>query len=119
MSVIYADRVKETTTTTGTGTFSLGGAVAGFQTFVAGAGSGQRCKYMAKDRSSNDWEVGLGTVTSGAPDTLSRDLVLSSSNGGALVSFAAGTKDVMLDHPAELSKLSDISVRTDLASRYA
>ena len=92
---MFADRVKETTTTTGTGTVNLGGAATGgFITFVSGIGTGNRCYYCIQLTSANEWEVGIGTVTSGVPDTLTRTTVLASSNAGALVSFSAGTKDV-------------------------
>jgi hypothetical protein len=94
----YGDRVQETTTTTGTGTVSLGGAVAGFQTFSSVLASGDRCHYAIVD-SSNNWEVGQGTYTSSG-DTLSRDVVWASSNSGALISIAAGTTNVWLDSPA-------------------
>src|SRR5882724_12780007 len=90
----YADRVRETTSTTGTGQLSLNGAVAGFRTFVAGIGDTHTCVYAIVEQSGTAWEMGLGTVTAGAPDKLSRDAVFSSSNGGALVNFGAGTKDV-------------------------
>lgn len=89
----YADRVKETTTTTGTGSLNLAGAATGFQTFVAGIGNGNVCSYLIDDGAGN-WEVGRGTVTSGSPDQLSRTTVLDSSNGGAAVNFGAGTKTV-------------------------
>lgn len=101
MAFIFADRVKETTTTTGTGTVSLAGAATGYQTFVAGIGSTNTCYYCIADQSGTNWEVGLGTVTSGSPDTLSRDSVLASSNSGNLVNFGAGTKDVFVDYPAK------------------
>ena len=90
----YADRVKETSTTTGTGTFSLAGAAAGFQTFVDGIGNGNTCPYVIALRGGSEWEVGRGTVTDGAPDTLARTQILASSNGGSAVNFSAGTKDV-------------------------
>lgn len=97
----YADRVAETTTTTGTGTIQLGGAVDGkFRTFVAGAGSGNTVPYVMVHRTANEWEVGYGVVTSGSPDTLTRAGVYSSSNGGSAVNFSAGTKDVFLGLPA-------------------
>ena len=97
----YADRVAETTTTTGTGTIQLGGAVDGkFRTFVAGAGSGNTVPYVVVHRTANEWEVGYGVVTSGSPDTLTRTGVYSSSNGGSAVNFSAGTKDVFLGLPA-------------------
>jgi hypothetical protein len=90
-----ADRVYETTTSTGTGSISLGGAVTGYQTFVSGIGDGNSCAYVISDGTS--WEVGVGTVTAGSPDTLSRDTVKASSNGGAAVDWGAGEKDVFND----------------------
>jgi hypothetical protein len=104
MSVVYADRVKETSTTTGTGTLDLAGAETGFQGFVAGAGDGARVAYAIKHQSADEWETGIGTVTDAATDTLSRDIILSSSNSGSAVNFSAGTKDVWIDIPAN-SKL--------------
>lgn len=99
MALNFADRVKETTTTTGTGTVSLAGAATGgYQTFVAGIGTTNTCYYCIAGTS--EWEVGVGTVTSGSPDTLSRDSVLASSNSGSLVNFSAGTKDVFVTYPA-------------------
>lgn len=94
--MIFADRVKETTTTTGTGTYDLDGAVSGYQTFVAGGVD--ECIYSVTD--GTDWEIGIGTVTDASPDTLSRDTILSSSNSGAAVSWSAGTKTVRLSQAA-------------------
>lgn len=98
MTTKLADRVKETTTTTGTGTINLDGAVSGFQTFVAGVGNGNACYYCIVGGS--EWEVGIGTVTDASPDTLSRTTILASSNSGSAVSFSAGTKDVFCTAPA-------------------
>lgn len=98
MAFLNADRVKETSTTTGTGTYSLAGAVAGFRTFVAGIGTTNTCHYVAED--GTDWEVGIGTVTDATPDTLARTLILSSSNAGAAVNWAAGTKNIFCALPA-------------------
>lgn len=104
---IYKDRVKETTTTTGTGTYNLDGAVTGFQTFVS-AGTGNQVHYTCEN--GTDWEVGRGTVTAGFPDTLTRTTILASSNGGAAVSWGAGTKNIFLTVPAiSLSGLSEIT----------
>jgi len=89
---VYADMVKESSTTTGTGTFSLGGAVTGYQTFVDGIGDGNTCTYQIKN--ATDWEVGLGTVTDDNPDTLSRDTVYASSNSGSKVNWPIGSKTV-------------------------
>ena len=100
MAHAYADRVKETTTTTGTGTVSLAGAETGFQTFVAGAGTGSEVYYSIVHQTANEWEVGKGTVTDATPDTLSRTTILSSSNSGSAVTFSSGTKDVFLTLPA-------------------
>ena len=94
MSLVYKDFVRETTSTTGTGTYSLAGPITNHQSFVAGIGSGHQCTYAARDQSGNGWEVGIGTVTAGSPNTLSRDTILSSSNGGAAVSWSSGTRDI-------------------------
>jgi hypothetical protein len=96
----YADRVAETTTTTGTGTIQLAGAVdAKFRTFVAGVGSGATVPYVVVHRTANEWEVGYGVVTAGSPNTLTRAGVYSSSNSNNLVTFTTGTKDVFLSLP--------------------
>lgn len=100
MALAYADRVQETSTTTGTGTYSLAGAVAGFRTFVAGIGDTNICYYCATD--NTDWEVGLGTVTDAATDTLSRTTILASSNAGAAVNWAAGTRNIFCTIPATI-----------------
>ena len=78
MALVLNDRVKETTTTTGTGTINLGGATTGFETFVAGVGNGNTTYYCIT--AGAEFEVGLGTVTDASPDTLSRTTILSSSN---------------------------------------
>lgn len=96
-----ADRVKETSTTTGTGTLSLAGAVANFVGFVAAIGTGNTCYYAIVHQSAAEWEVGIGQVTDATPDTLSRTTVLASSNAGALVNFSAGIKDVFVTIPAQ------------------
>jgi len=98
MALAYADRVKETTATTSTGTYSLAGAETGFRTFVSGIGDGNTCYYCCTD--NTDWEVGLGTVTDASPDTLSRDTILASSNAGSAVEWGEGTKDVFVTAPA-------------------
>ena len=95
MPLVLADRVRETSTTTGTGTLTLAGAVAGFRTFSAGVGNTNTCYYTIT--MGSDWEVGVGTVGAG---TLTRDTILSSSNSGSAVNFAAGTKDVFATYPA-------------------
>lgn len=97
MALVIADRVRETSTTTGTGTLTLGGAVAGYQTFSSGIGNGNTCYYAIT--LDSDWEVGIGTYTASGT-TLSRDTVLASSNAGSAVNFGAGTKDVFATYPA-------------------
>jgi hypothetical protein len=100
MALVLADRVRETTTTTGTGTISLGGPVSGFQGFSAAIGNANTTYYTIADAATGAWEVGLGTYTSSG-STLARTTILSSSNAGAAVNFAAGTKDVFVTQPAE------------------
>ncbi len=97
------DRVRETTTTTGTGTYSLGGAVAGFQSFVTAIGDGNTTYYAVVNRSADEWELGIGTVADATPDTLARTTVVSSSNSDNAVSFSAGTKDVFVTLPSSKS----------------
>jgi hypothetical protein len=99
VAFVLADRVQETTTTTGTGTITLAGAVTGFQSFAA-VGNGNSTYYTIAAQSGSDWEVGIGTYTSSGT-TLSRSTVLSSSNSGNLVNFGAGTKSVFVTLPAE------------------
>ena len=100
MALVVNDRVKETSTTTGTGTLNLAGAVSGFQTFVAGVGDTNTTYYAIFNQGTTEWEVGLGTVTDAATDTLARTTVISSSNSGSAVDFASGTKDVFCTLPA-------------------
>jgi len=99
MALVVKDRVQETSTTTGTGTLTLAGAVTGFQSFSV-IGNGNTTYYAIVGTS--DWEVGIGTYTSSGT-TLSRDTVLESSNSGSLVNFGAGTKNVFCTYPAEQS----------------
>lgn len=98
MARVVASRVKETSTTTGTGTYNLAGAAAGFRTFVAGVGTGNTCYYCATD--GTDFEEGVGTVTDATPDTLARTFILTSSNSNAAVNWGAGTRDIFLTIPA-------------------
>jgi len=98
MALVVADRVKETTTTTGTGTVTLLGASTGYQSFAV-IGNGNTTYYTIAGQTGNEWEVGLGTYTSSGT-TLARTTVLASSNSGSLVNFSAGTKDVFVSYPA-------------------
>ena len=101
MALVINDRVKETSTTTGTATLQLGGAVQDFETFVSGVGTGNKTYYSIINSGTGEFEVGIGTVTDASPDTLSRDTVISSSNSDAKVNFASGSKDVFCTLPAK------------------
>ena len=100
MALVLNDRVKETSTTTGTGTLDLAGAVTGFVSFVAGIGDTNTTYYAIYETGTDKWEVGLGTVTDATPDTLSRDTVLSNSSGNTSKINFAGTLDVFCTLPA-------------------
>ena len=108
MALVVNDRVKETSTSTGTGTINLAGASLGFETFVAGIGN-SNTTYYAIVNENGEFEVGLGTVTDAAPDTLARTTVISSSNSDSAVNFSAGTKDVFCTLPASKSVILDAS----------
>jgi len=105
MALVIADRVQETTTTTGTGTVTLGGASSGYQSFAV-IGDGNTTYYAIVDSTAGDWEVGIGTYTSSGT-TLSRDTILSSSNSGSLVSFGAGSKNVFVTYPSGRAVTTD------------
>ena len=98
---VINDRVKQTTTTTGTGTIDLSGTETGFETFVAGIGDGVQTYYAIVNDGTAEFEVGTGTVTDAGTDTLSRQSVISSSNSDALVNFGAGSKTVFCTLPAK------------------
>jgi len=98
MALVLADRVKETTTTTGTGSVTLAGASSGYQSFSV-IGNGNTTYYCISDQTGTNWEVGIGTYSTTGP-TLARTTVLSSSNSGSLVTFTSGTKDVFVPQPA-------------------
>lgn len=112
MALVLADRVRETTTTAGTGTITLAGAVTGYQSFSA-IGNGNTTYYTIAGQNTSEWEVGIGTYTSSGT-TLSRTTVLASSNAGSLVPFSAGTKDVFVTYPAEKSINQDASGNTTI-----
>ena len=107
MAFVVADRVKETTTTTGTGTVTLLGASAGFQSFAA-IGNANTTYYTIAGQTGNEWEVGIGTYTSSGT-TLARTTVFSNSSGTqpSALSFSAGTKDVFVTYPAELAAFAN------------
>ena len=116
MALVLNDRVKETTTTTGTGALTFAGAVSGFETFAAGIGNSNTTYYAIAHTSANEWEVGLGTLA-GDSSTITRTSVISSSNSDSAVDFAAGTKDVFCTFPA--SKTMDMTLTTAGDTLYA
>lgn len=105
MALVLADRVRESSATTGTGTITLTGATFGYQSFSV-VGDGNATYYTIYDPTSGDWEVGIGTYTASGT-TLSRDTVLASSNANTLVTFGVGTKDVFVTYPSERSVYRD------------
>ena len=112
MAFVLNDRVKETSTTTGTGTFDLAGAETGFESFVSGVGDGNVTYYAISNDGTTEFEVGIGTVTDATPDTLSRDTIISSSNSDALVNFSAGTKTVFCTLPASRTPSAGMTAQT-------
>lgn len=113
MALVLADRVQDTTTTTGTGSVTLSGSPpAGYQSFGAAIGNGNTTYYTISGGS--EWEVGIGTYNS-TGTTLSRDTVLSSSNNGNLVNFSAGTKTVFVTYPAEKSVNEDAAGNVNIS----
>src|SRR6056300_654453 len=105
MALVVKDRVRETSTTTGTGTFTLAGAQTGFETFSTAIGNTNTTYYSIVNE-NGEFEVGLGTVGAG---TLSRDTIISSSNSDAAVNFSAGTKNVFCTLPASKAVILDSS----------
>ena len=113
MALKIADRVRETTTTTGTGAISLGGAVTNFETFSANLSNSDTTYYAIVDNTNGDFEVGLGTYASSG-NTLTRTTPISSSNSNSAVNFGAGTKDVFITTPA--SKMAFLNASGSLIS---
>lgn len=113
MALVLKDRVRQTSTTAGTGTLTLSGTVSGFQSFSA-IGDGNTTYYTINDSTTGAWEVGIGTYTASGT-TLSRTTVLASSNSGSLVSFAGNTLDVFVTYPAGKSVNQDASGNVVLA----
>ena len=116
MALVLNDRVKETTTTTGTGAVALGGAVSSFETFGAGVGNNNTTYYAIVHQTANEFEVGLGTLD-GTSANLTRTTVISSSNSDSAVNFSSGTKDVFCTFPA--SKTMDMVLTTQGDVPYA
>jgi len=117
MAIVVADRVKETTTTAGTGTITLAGASAGYQSFAV-IGNANLTYYTIAGQTGNEWEVGIGTYTSSGT-TLARTTVLANSSGTqpSALSFSAGTKDVFVTYPAIGSSTSGVIVQSDTVSQ--
>ena len=102
MAFVTADRVYDTSTSTGTGAIVVSGSPAsGYRTFSSVMTSGDTCYYCIQGQSSSEWEIGIGTYS--ATNTLTRSTVLTSSNSGSVVTFSSGTKDVFLTLVAEKS----------------
>lgn len=104
MALVLADRVKETTTTTGTGSVTLLGASTGYQSFAV-VGNGNTTYYCIAGQGTAEWEVGIGTYSTTGP-VLARTTILASSNSGSAVSFSAGTKDVFVTQPSSQTVVS-------------
>jgi hypothetical protein len=113
MALVLNDRVRETTTTTGTGAVALGGAVSGFETFAAGIGNSNTVYYAIVHRTAAEFEVGLGTLDGDSSD-LTRTTVISSSNSDSAVNFASGTKDVFCTLPASKAVFEDANSHVTL-----
>ena len=107
MAFVIADRVRETTVTTGTGTIDLGGAVTNFETFTANLSNGDTTYYAIVDNTNNAFEVGLGTFATGSPNTLARTTIIASSNSNSAVTLGSGTKDVFITIPASKLVVED------------
>lgn len=119
----FFDRVKETATTTGTGDFTLAGAIAGFRSFASVLSTNDTCYYCIALQGGSEWEVGIGTYS--AANTLTRTTVLASSNSGSAVNFSSGTKDVFLtvaaqgfQKPVFLANKNSVD-QTDIAGNWA
>ena len=114
MAFAIADRVQETTTTQGTGTVVLAGAVTGYQSFAV-IGNTNTTYYTIADQAGANWEVGIGTYYSGNV-SLARTTVLASSNSNAAVNFGIGTKAVFVTYPAERAIYADSSNLTTVTN---
>lgn len=115
-SAALYDRVKETSTTTGTGQFTLAGAVSGFLSFSSTVGSGNNTYYTIENPNLGEWEVGLGNMAS--TTLLTRTTVLASSNNGSAVNFSAGTKNVYVTCPASVIHQTATNGQSVLGSTF-
>ena len=117
MAFVIGDRIQETTTTNGTGTVVLAGAVTGYQSFAV-IGNTNTTYYTIADQAGANWEVGIGTYYSGNT-SLARTTILASSNANAAVVFTSGIKSVFVTYPAEKAIYSDsgnVTTITNFAS---
>jgi len=113
MAFVLNDRVKQTSTSTGTATIQLStNPEVGFESFVTGIGNGNNTFYCISHDGTADFEVGIGTVTDATPDTLSRDTVISSSNSDSKVNFQTGTKTVFCTYPAKRAPSAAMTATT-------
>lgn len=114
MALITKDRIKEDTTTTGTGAYALGGSSATFDTFQSCMSNGDTTYYAVAHTTSgtDEWEVGLGTWNTG--NTLARTTVLAGSNGTSAVNFSAGTKNIFMTVPADQTRLGITATTAEL-----
>jgi hypothetical protein len=106
MPYIVADRVKETTTVTGTGPATLAGAASGYRSFASQLSIGDTCAYVIVNSNGSEWETGIGTYS--AVNTLTRTTIHASTNANAAVVFSAGVKDVFMGPTAD-TILSDVT----------
>ena len=113
MALVISDRIKETTTTTGTGTYTLGGAITGFETFTANLSNADTTYYCCTD--GTDFEVGLGTFASSGT-TLARTTILSSSNSNSAVNWTSGTRNIFCTLPAAKTVFLDASGNATLGA---
>ena len=111
MALVVADRIKETTSTTGTGTYTLAGASTGFEAFSV-IGDGNTTYYCCTD--GTDFEVGIGTYTASGK-TLARTTILQSSNSDSAVNWGSGTRDIFVTQPAEKAVFLNASDNIELA----
>ena len=116
MALVIADRVQETTTTTGTGAYTLAGAKTGFASF-ASVGNNNTTYYAVSD--GTDYEIGLGTYSSLGPGYVARTTVLTSSNSNSAVNWGAGEKDIFLTLPADKAVIEDDSNNVSIGNNIS
>lgn len=116
MALVIKDRVKETTTSTGTGSITLAGAEEKYIAFGSVLSNSDTVYYAIEHSGSgvDEWEVGIGTYTS-STDSISRDTILSSSNSGSAVNFSVGTKTIFATYPADKAIYEDASGDVDIS----